>query len=131
MRPASNTRGSILSFINEFQLEHGYAPSVREIAAELRLGLSTVQYHLDALKGAGYISRRDRASRSIQVIGQDNPLSNLDKLFTAVIQARRDPEQMDVLTDVMVALQDGRVLSKEEWRLCLERTDESDMAEEE
>ena len=121
MGTKSAPRANILNFINNFRLEHGYAPSVREIAAAVHLSLSATQYHLDALKGQGHISRRDHASRSVQVINSDIPQTNLLKLRDAAAAAvRREEGRMNVLADMLVELQQGRVLSTAEWRAVLE-----------
>jgi SOS-response transcriptional repressor LexA len=70
----------ILFFIIEYHKEHGYAPSVREIAAALEVGsTNTVNYHLDRLAASGYIMRQKRISRGITVIrgGDDQTLHSV------------------------------------------------------
>ena len=47
MKKISAKQQRILDYINEFSLEHGYPPSVREIGAEMGLrSPSTVHAHL-------------------------------------------------------------------------------------
>ena len=69
----------ILNFIREYISEHGYAPSIREIKAEVeRAGLvrtasgntstSVVDYNLRALEEAGYIRRDRNKSRAIELV---------------------------------------------------------------
>lgn len=119
MRNADQTRTKIINFIDSYRIEHGFAPTVREIAAGVHLCLSTTQYHLDALKGLGYISRRNKASRSVQVIDQGKHTTNLTKLTEALIYARQAPEGIDVLADTLKELQQGRVMSAGEWKEAL------------
>lgn len=49
----TENRERILNFIRA----SSYSPSVREIARELGLALSTVQHHLDMLEATGQIQR--------------------------------------------------------------------------
>ncbi|MEU4214018.1 hypothetical protein [Actinoplanes sp. NPDC026623] len=44
---------------------HGYAPTVRELAAATDLGVSTVAYHLDGLVAAGRLTRRPGLVRTL------------------------------------------------------------------
>jgi SOS-response transcriptional repressor LexA len=46
--PGEGKRARILEFVQEFGQREGYAPSLREIGAELGLSASTVSYHLAA-----------------------------------------------------------------------------------
>lgn len=56
----------IYDYIVEFTAEHGYPPSVREIAAAVGLkSPSTVHFHLKALEEAGVISRGSGKTRAI------------------------------------------------------------------
>lgn len=113
-------RSKIMDFINSYRSEHGFSPTVREISNSVHLSLSTVQYHLDTLKGQGYISRKDHSSRSVQVIDTSGiTQTNLAKLFSACAAAQRLPEQLDVLSDMLVDFQQGRALTKDEWTILL------------
>jgi len=58
----------ILAFIEEFTLEHGYPPSIREIQDGLRISsTSVVAYNLRALESKGLIDRDGRVSRGIKI----------------------------------------------------------------
>lgn len=58
--------GLILSHIRE----HGYPPTVREIASRLRLaGPKGAKQHLDALVAKGFIRRVPGQSRALEVVG--------------------------------------------------------------
>ena len=61
MPRAKGTAERILSYVNQFILENGYAPSVREIgeAVDLR-STASVSYHLKALQQRGLIQLPDR-----------------------------------------------------------------------
>jgi repressor LexA len=58
----------ILDYIQEFWLEHGYAPSIRQIQIKLNISsTSVVAYNLKALEGKGLIERVGNISRGIKV----------------------------------------------------------------
>ena len=52
------TQYLVLKEIVEYEDQHGYAPSIREIGASLGLNSSaSVHYHIEKLEAAGYIER--------------------------------------------------------------------------
>lgn len=56
MARTSNKAEMILNYVNEFILENGYSPSVREIGAAVGLrSTASVSYHLQALQDKGLI----------------------------------------------------------------------------
>jgi repressor LexA len=80
----------ILNFIQKFQQEYGYPPTLREIGK--RFGISStfgVKRHLDALSKKGYLNILSNASRGISITREDfettevisyNEFSNLNKI---------------------------------------------------
>lgn len=59
----------IMRFLTDFQEQHGYSPSIREIGKHISVdSTSLVDYYLEQLCGAGYIERDKRVSRSIRVL---------------------------------------------------------------
>ena len=62
----------IYDYILAFSDEHGYPPSVREIAEAVQLkSPATVHFHLKGLREAGYISQAEGKTRAITVVGGD------------------------------------------------------------
>ncbi|MBI3596544.1 MAG: transcriptional repressor LexA [Nitrospirae bacterium] len=60
----------VLAFIKESFEQNGFPPTIREIARHLRLrGPKGAQKHLAALEDKGYIRRRSRLSRAMEVVG--------------------------------------------------------------
>lgn len=58
----------IYDYILDFSQEHGYPPSVREIAEAMDLrSPSTVHFHLKGLRAAGLISQAEGKTRAITV----------------------------------------------------------------
>jgi len=59
----------ILSYLQEYIVERGYAPSFEEIAARFGFqSLATVHEHLSNLERKGYITRQYNESRSIELL---------------------------------------------------------------
>jgi SOS-response transcriptional repressor LexA len=62
---------SVYGFIQEFTKEHGFSPTVREIAKGCFLGLSTTLRCLDKLEGLKRISREPNKARSIVLLADE------------------------------------------------------------
>jgi repressor LexA len=59
----------ILEVLEDFQVQAGYPPSIREICEQADISsTSVVNYYLDQLKELGYIERDDRVSRGIRLV---------------------------------------------------------------
>ena len=64
------THDKILTYITAHRDEHGYAPTVREIAEAVGLrSTSTVQAHIDRMERDGVIFRTRGISRTVRVVG--------------------------------------------------------------
>lgn len=74
MKPLTEKQQQIYDFILGYTVEHGYSPSVRDIAAASGLkSTSTVHFHLKALEEAGYVSHSAGKTRSLTVLRPDVP----------------------------------------------------------
>ena len=61
-----DTREQIFEFLQDYQRQNGFAPTVREICAGVGLrSPSTVHYHLNALRQAGRIGGQTERARAI------------------------------------------------------------------
>lgn len=68
----SSTQYKIYMYLKDFTLNHGYAPSVRDICKAVGLtSTSTVHGHLTRLDKKGLIERRKDMSRAITVVDED------------------------------------------------------------
>jgi len=66
-------REAIVTAIAAYWGEHGYAPSVREVAAAVGVASSgSLHGHLAALRAAGRISWRVGATRTLRVVEESN-----------------------------------------------------------
>lgn len=67
--PLTKRQREILTFLQEYSDEHGYAPSFEEIAKQFNYNsLATVHEHLTNLERKGYIKRSYNESRAISIL---------------------------------------------------------------
>ncbi|MCY4067712.1 MAG: transcriptional repressor LexA [Acidimicrobiaceae bacterium] len=72
-KPLSGRRRQILDAIIEFQKEHGFSPSMREIAAKVGLkSPASIKAHLGVLNEAGYVRVDPIRPRAIEVRYDEN-----------------------------------------------------------
>lgn len=57
----------ILNFIADYKARHGAPPTQREIARHLKIYIRGVQYHLERLEKAGYLTRTPKRARAIDL----------------------------------------------------------------
>jgi len=66
---SSKRQRELLNFVDGFIQGHGYGPSYREIMQALGYkSVSTVAVHIDGLMAKGYLRKRDRSARSLEVV---------------------------------------------------------------
>ena len=66
---SSKCQRELLNFVDNFIQGHGYGPSYREIMRALGYkSVSTVAVHIDGLMTKGYLRKRDRSARSLEVV---------------------------------------------------------------
>ena len=105
-QPLTKRQREILSFIQEFITDFGYAPSYREIGEHFGLSsTATVAEHVETLKDKGYLDTDERSARSI-VLTED-PLTEVIgvPLLGAIaagapIEAIRTNETIDIPHDM-------------------------------
>jgi len=62
----------LLDYIGRFIGENGYAPSYREIKRALSYSaVSTVAAHVSNLVALGYLAKRDKSARSLEIVNLD------------------------------------------------------------
>lgn len=85
----------IMRFLTDFQEEHGYSPSIREIGKHISVdSTSLVDYYLEQLCQSGYIERDKRVSRSIRIL---RPVHSNDTIAQHPAQTRASmPRGMNV-----------------------------------
>jgi repressor LexA len=83
--PGEGKRVRILPFIQEFGRREGYAPSLREIGAELGLSISTVSYHLGLLERDGSLRRGAGQPRTLTGPGRPASCGGDDEAVVPLI----------------------------------------------
>ncbi|MBV6520858.1 MAG: LexA repressor [Gemmatimonadaceae bacterium] len=67
--PLTKRQREILTYLQSYSEDHGYAPSFEEIAAQFNYNsLATVHEHLSNLERKGYIKRTYNESRAIEIL---------------------------------------------------------------
>lgn len=61
-------RAGIVSFVAGFHRDHGYGPSLREVADAVGLGLSSTTYHVGQLATRGVLVSEPHTPRSLRVV---------------------------------------------------------------
>jgi repressor LexA len=83
-RKITKRQQQIYDFIRSYQLEKGYPPSVREMAAAVGLSSpSTVHAHLSALEQHGLIRRDKTKPRALEVFNEDGTIAQLANVTEA------------------------------------------------
>jgi repressor LexA len=78
----------ILEYLDEYQIQFGYPPSIREIGEKTGItSTSVVNYYLDQLEKAGYIERESHISRGIRLL---KPAPGRDSLGGKLINAAQN-----------------------------------------
>lgn len=97
----SSKQREILQFLIDFQEEHGYSPSVREVCDAVRLSsTSSVHSHLSKLEERGYIKRDPSKPRSIEILQRpeqdiypvQKPAPKIEQRSVTYQAPRRTPE---------------------------------------
>jgi repressor LexA len=71
LRPLNKQHTEILIFIQAYQHEHGFSPTVEEIKEHVGFSSkSMTTYYLNRLEKEGYLHRQPRIARSIVLVHQ-------------------------------------------------------------
>ena len=79
MERSTKRQKELLDFVDSFIQQHGFGPSYREVMTGLGYkSVSTVAIHINGLIERGYLRKRDRSARSLEVVstqfkGGDGP----------------------------------------------------------
>ena len=120
MQSLNERERAVYETIRDCVWQNGYAPSVRELAAQLGYrSTSTVQLYLDRLEAHGYITREGGKSRSIALVSA-RPPQEATVRYLIVVDMQKDfidgalgtPEAQAILPYVKKTVEefDGTVL---------------------
>lgn len=69
MERSTKKQKELLDFVDSFIQQHGFGPSYREVMVGLNYkSVSTVAIHINGLIVKGYLRKRDRSARSLEVV---------------------------------------------------------------
>ncbi|MCB0833737.1 MAG: transcriptional repressor LexA, partial [Bacteroidetes bacterium] len=57
----------ILDFIDQFIVDHGYPPTIMEMAERFKVTIGTIQDHIEALKRKSYLRQRPNKARGFEL----------------------------------------------------------------
>lgn len=81
---SSKSQRELLNFVDNFIQTHGYGPSYREIMRGLGYkSVSTVAVHIDGLISRGYLLKRDRSARSLEIVSSNYNEAPIKKIVDA------------------------------------------------
>lgn len=72
--PLTRRQKQVLEYIVAFREREGIPPTVREIAVALNVTGATTHGHLRTLQEKGYLKRRDRVARGLEIVSEHAPL---------------------------------------------------------
>ena len=132
VRPTKKQR-DILTYIEQFIVEHGYSPSYREIMNGLDYtSVATVSLHINSLIRHGHLRKRDRSARSLEVTdsshsdapsaASDQPKPNHQKWLIDSVDARFAAAEKSASQTAKEAIDDLALLLQALQLLQLEAT---------
>lgn len=69
LAPLTKRQREVLTYVETFIRDHGYAPALDEIGSDLGLSsLATVSKHLQNLQEKGYVTHQENRPRSIALV---------------------------------------------------------------
>ena len=87
LRPTKKQK-ELLTYIEQFIVEHGYSPSYREIMNGLQYtSVATVALHVNNLIKRGHLRKREHNARSLEVVESSKQLSIEPSLKTNAVKA--------------------------------------------
>ncbi len=93
-RPSKKQK-ELLNYLDGFITGHGYGPSYREIMRALNYkSVSTVAVHVNGLIAKGWVRKRDRSARSLEVVVGAEPV-----VSSGPVQSAQEKWIVDLVTE--------------------------------
>ncbi len=70
----------VLDFINRFQDEHGFGPTLDEVATKLQRSIPTIHQHVRVLRAKGFLKKPSAAARSIGIFNSNEEVAEIPLL---------------------------------------------------
>jgi repressor LexA len=91
MKELTARQKEVLSFIDHFKQEHGYSPTIREIADHFEISVKGAHDHVNALKKKGSLRLQNRRSRTMEVVGSHGQDHNVEIPLLGTVAAGSSP----------------------------------------
>lgn len=97
VKPLTAEQKKALDFILFYHQEHGYSPSLKDIAEHFGSNTSTAQYYVKELKNKGYLKKEANKARGITPIARPRTTRKEGKIAGGKpIEVIEDPEDIEV-----------------------------------
>jgi repressor LexA len=73
MKTLTARQAEVLQFISSFHDDHGYPPTIREIADNFSISVKGAYDHVKALERKGKLRLGDNRSRALEIVNKDRP----------------------------------------------------------
>jgi SOS-response transcriptional repressor LexA len=111
IQPLTKRQREVLDFLGQYVKEHGFAPTLGEIAVAMNLSaLATVHKHLEILKSKGYIRRQWNRSRYLELNvlagccpACGRPLEKIVNEAKAPLEIRRKSDTVGSVVDALTS----------------------------
>ena len=111
VRPTKKQR-ELLTYIEQFVLEHGYGPSYREIMRGCNYNsVATVAVHVNNLINRGHLTKRDKSARSLEVVKQSGDTVSGPQIK---ITAANEKWLVDIIEQKFQALENAKKIEQKD-----------------
>lgn len=94
----NDTEKTIFNAIENFQIKHGYSPSLTELEEETFYSRSTVRYCIRSLEEKGYLELDNQVRRNIRLRNMPQLIRDVRENFYDNKQSISEDAIMDILT---------------------------------
>ena len=98
MTNLTSNQKKVLDFIQDYQHQHGAAPTYRTIAKHFRFkAISSVQQYIEALSEKGYLTKEKYKSQSLSIHKEENRIPLLGKVAAGLpIDSKKHHEKIEI-----------------------------------
>lgn len=85
MKPLTRRQMEVLSFLASYITEHGYPPSIREIAAFFAISVKGAYDHIKALERKGKVRVGSNRSRALEIVENEPATTRVEMLEVPIL----------------------------------------------
>ena len=110
----------VLQAIQDFIENHGYPPTIRDVAGLCQLSVNGVYHHIRALEKCKRITRANDKARSIQLQSVPEKYTHLQQLYNTVSHARYSAAGLEELAALLTRIQQTPLQDPAAWKRYLQ-----------